>query len=49
MPFTQEYKKLLLIGRGSFAAVYKVRHKQLGYIRAIKISNEMVGSDNDKA
>ena len=49
MPFTQEYKKLLLIGRGSFAAVYKVRHKQLGYIRAIKISNEMVDSENDKA
>lgn len=49
MPFTSEYKKLKLIGRGSFAAVYKVRHKQLGYIRAIKISNEMVDSEQDKA
>lgn len=49
MPFTQEYKKLLLIGRGSFASVYKVRHRELGYIRAIKISNEMVDSEQDKA
>lgn len=49
MPFTKEYKKLRLIGKGSFAAVYKVRHKDLGYIRAIKISNEMVENEDDKA
>lgn len=49
MPFTEEYKKLMLIGRGSFAAVYKVRHNKLGYIRAVKISNEMVDSENDRA
>jgi len=49
MPFTEEYKKLLLIGRGSFAAVYKVKHRTLGYIRAIKISNEMVDDEKDKA
>lgn len=49
MPFTQEYKKLMLIGRGSFAAVYKVRHKKLGYVRAIKISNEMIDSEKDHA
>lgn len=39
----------MLIGRGSFATVYKVRHKKLGYIRAIKISNELVCDENDKA
>lgn len=49
MPFQNEYKKLKLIGRGSFAAVYKVRHKTLGYIRAIKISNEQVDNEQDKA
>ncbi len=49
MPFTTEYKKLMLIGRGSFAAVYKVRHRKLGYVRAIKISNEMVDNESDKA
>ncbi len=49
MPFTKEYKKLMLIGRGSFAAVYKVRHNALGYVRAIKISNEMVDSENDRS
>lgn len=49
MPFTEEYKKLLFLGRGSFAAVYKVRHNKLGYVRAIKISNEIVDNENDKA
>ncbi|MCM1348362.1 MAG: protein kinase [Firmicutes bacterium] len=46
---SKEYQKLKMIGRGSFAAVYKVRHKTLGYIRAVKISNEQVESENDKA
>ncbi len=49
MPFSEEYQRLMLIGRGSFATVYKVRHKKLGYIRAIKISNELVSDENDKA
>lgn len=49
MPFTTEYDKLQLIGKGSFAAVYKVRHKRLGYVRAIKISNEIVDNEDDKA
>lgn len=44
-----EYTKLKLIGRGSFAAVYKVRHNKLGYVRAIKVSNEQIESENDKA
>lgn len=49
MPFSSEYKRLMLIGRGAFAAVYKVRHRNLGYVRAIKISNEVIDSEKDHA
>lgn len=49
MTFLNEYEKLRLIGKGAFAAVYKVRHIDLGYIRAIKVSNEIIDDENDKA
>ena len=49
MVFLQDYEKLRKIGSGAFATVWKVRHKDLGYIRAIKVSNEMVEDENDKA
>lgn len=49
MPFSEEYQKISFIGRGGFASVYKVRHRKLGYVRAIKISNEMVDNENDAA
>lgn len=47
--FLQEYVKLRLIGKGSFASVYKVRHADLGYVRAIKVSNEIIEDANDRA
>ena len=47
--FLSEYQKLKLIGKGAFASIWKVRHKDLGYVRAIKVSNEVVEDENDKA
>ncbi|MDD6723388.1 MAG: hypothetical protein PUE10_05780 [Bacteroidales bacterium] len=38
MPFLGDYEKIQRIGEGAFATVYKVRHAQLGYIHAIKVS-----------
>ncbi|MBP5758619.1 MAG: hypothetical protein J6W45_04385, partial [Bacteroidales bacterium] len=49
MPFLQEYEKLQMIGKGSFATIWKVRHEKLGYIRAVKVSNELVDDENDPA
>ena len=45
----QEYEKLQMIGKGSFATIWKVRHEKLGYIRAVKVSNELVDDENDPA
>lgn len=47
MVLLQDYEKLRLIGKGSFATVFKVRHTSLGYIRAIKVLNEMVDNEGD--
>ena len=47
--FLQEYEKLRLIGKGAFASVYKVRHASLGYVRALKVSHELIESENDKS
>lgn len=44
-----KYEKLQLIGKGSFATIWKVRHEKYGYIRALKVSNEMVEDENDPA
>ncbi len=48
-PFFQEYEKLRVIGRGSFATVYKVRHLELDYVRALKVSHEEIESKEDRA
>lgn len=45
--FLEEYEKLRMLGKGSFASVYKVRHHDLGYVRAIKVSNELVTEESD--
>lgn len=45
--FLQEYEKLRKIGEGAFASVYKVRHADLGYVRALKVSNGIVDDYND--
>lgn len=47
--FNDEYEKLRLLGQGAFAAIWKVRHRRYGYIRAVKVSNEVVESEEDKA
>ena len=30
------------LGRGGFATVYKVRHNEIGYIRAVRVLNETI-------
>lgn len=47
--FLQEYENIRLIGRGAFASVYKVRHSDLGYIRALKVCNNFIEDENDRA
>lgn len=42
MAFLQEYTMLDELGKGGFATVYKVRHNELGYIRAIRVLNETI-------
>ena len=49
MAFLKEYEKIQMIGKGSFAKIWKVRHIKLGYVRAIKVSNELVDDENDPA
>ena len=44
-----EYDKLQRLGSGSFATIWKVRHKTLGYVRAIKVSKEEVTSETEHA
>lgn len=43
----QDYERLKFLGKGSFAKIYKVRHKDLGYIRAIKVLTEEVNEEED--
>ncbi len=49
MVFLRDYEKIELIGKGSFANIYKVKHLTLKYVRAIKVSNEMIDSEDDPA
>ena len=44
-----EYEKLMMIGQGSFATIWKVRHRKYGYIRTLKILNTPVRDENDRA
>lgn len=46
--FLQEYEKIRKIGSGSFGSVYKVRHAELGYVRALKVCNNFIEDKNDK-
>lgn len=42
MAFLQEYTMLEELGKGGYATVYKVRHNELGYVRAIRVLNETI-------
>lgn len=46
--FFERYIKLAHIGKGANAHVYKVRHAELGYVRAIKILNEYIESKGER-
>lgn len=50
MPFLNEYTLLgeLGDGKGGFANVYKVRHNELGYLRAIRVLKEPVADEHCK-
>ena len=45
----QEYEKLQLLGQGSFASIWKVRHRKLEYVRALKVLKEVIANENDHA
>ena len=46
--FPDEYKILKRLGDGSHASAFKVRHKQLGYIRALKVLNSFIVDETDR-
>lgn len=48
MAFPQEYKLLRRLGDGAHASAFKVRHKKLGYIRALKVLNAFIIDENDR-
>ena len=43
-----EYEVLMELGKGAYASVYKVKHKKLGYIRALKVSLERVTDEEER-
>ena len=49
MAFLEEYTLLSELGKGGFATVYKVRHNELGYIRAVRVLNDTIQNKSDKA
>lgn len=50
MVFLEEYTLLDELGQGGFATVYKVRHNELGYIRALRVLNAVIArGTEDKA
>lgn len=48
MTLTEEYTLLQQLGTGGFATVYKARHNQLGYIRAIRMLNAFVPDEQSE-
>lgn len=44
-----EYDKLQILGQGSFATIWKVRHRKFEYVRALKVSKEVIPDENDAA
>lgn len=48
MLFLSEYTVLGELGKGGFAKVFKVRHNELGYLRAIRVLNEPITDEHSK-
>ncbi|MCQ2260157.1 MAG: bifunctional serine/threonine-protein kinase/formylglycine-generating enzyme family protein [Bacteroidales bacterium] len=48
MTLTEEYTLLQQLGAGGFATVYKARHNQLGYVRAIRMLNAFVPNEESE-
>ena len=49
MAFLEDYTLLDELGQGGYATVYKVRHNNLGYIRAIRVLNAIIAhGESDK-
>lgn len=48
MFFLKEYTILGELGKGGFAKVFKVRHNELGYLRAIRVLNEPITDEHSK-
>ena len=49
MTFLEEYTLLDELGQGAYASVYKVRHNNLGYIRAIRVLRAIIAhGETDK-
>ena len=46
MNFLNEYTILGELGKGGFAKVFKVRHNELGYLRAIRVLNEPITDEH---
>ena len=46
--FPKEYTTLDELGKGGFATVYKIRHNELGYVRAIRVLNETISDSSSK-
>ena len=49
MVFLKEYTLLEELGKGGFATVYKVRHNEFGYVRAIRVLNDTVTDPSSAA
>ncbi|MBQ8542662.1 MAG: protein kinase [Bacteroidaceae bacterium] len=50
MAFLEDYTLLDELGQGGFATVYKVRHNNLGYIRALRVLNATIArGEKDEA
>ena len=47
--FYQDYEKLWVVASGAFSTVFKVRHAELGYIRALKVCNDFIDDRHDMA
>lgn len=48
MAFLGEYTSLGSLGSGGYAEVFKVRHNQLGYVRAVRVLSQIIESEQSE-